>query len=180
MWSPIVKGMATSIWSSGNPYFDIVRSVQTASQISFGGLGAIIGTVIFRAQDAPRFIPGESKESPDPYRALTRHIRPQCHPCFPDSLAHGPACDCVAFCSNEQTHERRQTGKPSWRPGWILLHAMRTHPYTPYISFLAISTGFQDTNLSTAQVWRERWWRPLSAIGRCCIPRNYVTASWSV
>jgi hypothetical protein len=32
--------------------------VQTAVQISLGGIGAIIGTVSFRAKDAPRFIPG--------------------------------------------------------------------------------------------------------------------------
>jgi len=34
------------------------RSVQTAIQLSFDGLGGIIATVVFRAQDAPRFLPG--------------------------------------------------------------------------------------------------------------------------
>jgi hypothetical protein len=36
------------------------RSVQTAMQISLGGIGGIIGTIVYRAQDAPRFIPGVS------------------------------------------------------------------------------------------------------------------------
>ena len=112
------------LWSSSNSYFDIVRSVQTAIQISFAGLGAIIGTVVFRAQDAPRFIPGESKGSSDPDRGLIRHIRPHCHPCVSGCPARGPVCDCVAFFSNEQTHERRQTGRASRRSTWVLLHSV--------------------------------------------------------
>jgi len=38
----------------------IHRSVQTAVQVSLGGIGAIVGTVAYRSQDAPRFIPGIS------------------------------------------------------------------------------------------------------------------------
>lgn len=34
------------------------RSVQTAMQVSMGGIGAIVGTVSYRAQDTPRYIPG--------------------------------------------------------------------------------------------------------------------------
>jgi len=34
------------------------RSVQTAMQISLSGIGGIVGTVVYRAKDAPRYIPG--------------------------------------------------------------------------------------------------------------------------
>ena len=39
-------------------YYFLRRSILTAVQISMGGVGGVIATVVFRAQDAPRYIPG--------------------------------------------------------------------------------------------------------------------------
>jgi len=47
-------------YAANNVVFHSKRSVQTAVQVSLGGIGGIIGTVAYRAQDAPRFIPGLS------------------------------------------------------------------------------------------------------------------------
>ena len=75
MWFLIVKGVATFVREAWVIHILILfnRSVQTAVQISLAALGGIIGTVVFRAQDAPRFIPGGSKEFPDPFLLLMRH-----------------------------------------------------------------------------------------------------------
>ncbi len=45
--------------SRGHIELIISSSVQTAMQISFGGIAGIVGTVAYRAQDAPRYIPGK-------------------------------------------------------------------------------------------------------------------------
>ena len=37
----------------------VSSSIQTAMQVSLGAIGAIVGTVVYRAQDAPRYIPGK-------------------------------------------------------------------------------------------------------------------------
>jgi len=45
-------------YASNNVVSHSKRSVQTGLQLSMGGFGAIIATTVFRAQDAPRYIPG--------------------------------------------------------------------------------------------------------------------------
>ncbi|XP_006461260.1 hypothetical protein AGABI2DRAFT_192788 [Agaricus bisporus var. bisporus H97] len=45
-------------WSSNNVVSHSKRIVQSAITVMFGGVGGILATTTFRAQDAPRYIPG--------------------------------------------------------------------------------------------------------------------------
>jgi len=45
-------------YASNNVVSHTKRSVQTALTVSLGGIGGILATTVFRAQDYPRYIPG--------------------------------------------------------------------------------------------------------------------------
>lgn len=100
------------------------RSVQTSIQISLGGIGAIVGTVSYRAKDAPRFIPGVQTSSfLFLFLALTA-FRTHYHPCVPRSPPFGPPCHDHPFLPEKQTHEIGIKVKTSRRSARILLYAL--------------------------------------------------------
>jgi hypothetical protein len=49
---------ATLAWQANNIRGQWQRAFCSASLISFGGLGGIAGSLIFRSQDAPHYLPG--------------------------------------------------------------------------------------------------------------------------
>jgi len=85
------------------------RSVQTAVQVSLGGIGAIVGTVAYRAQDAPRFIPGISMMiSKKLIFANFIAVRPICHARLSSSTSHNRLDNNRAFHAAKQDDARGQ------------------------------------------------------------------------
>ena len=83
--------------------------MQTAMQISLGGIGAIVGTVSYRTQDAPRFIPGQIP-SKNLFSGLT-FLRSCDDSCFSRSPPFGSPCHHCPFLPGKQAHEigRKET-----------------------------------------------------------------------
>jgi MFS family permease len=54
------SGCTPTIWAyaSNNVTSHSKRSIQTAVQISLGGIGGVLATVVYRSKDAPRYVPG--------------------------------------------------------------------------------------------------------------------------
>ncbi|OJJ43510.1 hypothetical protein ASPZODRAFT_19233 [Penicilliopsis zonata CBS 506.65] len=55
-----VSALLTSVlaWQANNIHGDARRSIYSAILIVFGGIGGIFATLIFRTQDAPKYVPG--------------------------------------------------------------------------------------------------------------------------
>ncbi|CAK7206455.1 hypothetical protein SEUCBS139899_009250 [Sporothrix eucalyptigena] len=56
--SSLVLGPLIVVWAVDNASNHVKRSVTSGLQLSFGAIGGIIGSTVFRAQDAPYYTPG--------------------------------------------------------------------------------------------------------------------------
>ncbi|OJJ48041.1 hypothetical protein ASPZODRAFT_131688 [Penicilliopsis zonata CBS 506.65] len=55
-----VYGLVTGVmaWQANNIHGDARRAIYSAIQIMFGGIGGLFATLVFRQQDAPKYVPG--------------------------------------------------------------------------------------------------------------------------
>ena len=134
MLFPTANGEFVSRRSGGHVELIVFSSVQTAMQISFGGIGGIVGTVAYRAKDAPRYIPGRYLKQllvDFTKKKLLSHItlRRACYDSwFSSSSADSSLGHNNTFHEAEQTNERRKNRKAPRRSTGLLLYYMMFSP----------------------------------------------------